>query len=99
MTAKVRNGCPRPPHLLVRERLLQGGRSQAMIARALGMSDARLSMLLNGRFRITPETALRLAHVTNTPARYWLKLQMDYDLFHVRQRLGPELKKLGSLAA
>jgi addiction module HigA family antidote len=70
-----------------------------MIARALGVSDARLSMLLNGRFRITAETALRLAHVTNTPAQYWLQLQMDYDLFQARKRLGPQLEKLRPLAA
>jgi addiction module HigA family antidote len=70
-----------------------------MIARALGVSDARLSMLLNGRFRITAETALRLAPVTNTQAQYWLQLQMDYDLFQARQRLGPELERLQPLAA
>lgn len=96
---KVRDGCPRAPYLLVRERLLQAGRSQAMVARALGVSNARLSMLLNGRFRITPETALRLAHVTNSPAQYWLQLQMDYDLFHARKRLGAELERLQPLAA
>jgi addiction module HigA family antidote len=99
VTAKTQNCSPPAPHLLIRERLLQEGRSQAMIARALGVSDARLSMLLNGRFRITPETALRLAQVTNTAAHYWLELQMDYDLFHARKRFAPELERLQPLAA
>jgi addiction module HigA family antidote len=56
------------------------------------VSDARLSLLLNGR-RITPDMALRIGRFLDTPADYWLQLQMDYDLFQARERYARELEE------
>lgn len=54
-------------------------------AKALGVSRQALSSLLNGRAGVSPEMAVRLSKVFGSSARHWLKLQMNYDLWHAEQ--------------
>src|SRR5438067_12172581 len=72
--------------------------SQADLARALGISKVRVSQLMNGRARITPATALRLARVVGRTPEEWLQLQLEFDLFKERQRLDACLSRLPRLA-
>lgn len=37
--------------------------------------------MINGRRRVSPDTALRLARVTGMSADFWLGLQQDWDLW------------------
>ena len=71
----VRNGCLEPLGLSV-----TGG------AKALGVSRQALSNLVNGRSRITPEMALRLAKAFDTDAELWIRLQANYDTAQMRKR-------------
>jgi addiction module HigA family antidote len=45
------------------------------------------------RRRITADNALRLAHYFDMSPRFWLGLQMDYDLDIVEDEIGEQLKK------
>lgn len=54
--------------------------SCAALARAIGVSPARISEIVRGRRGITAETALRLARYFNTDARSWMNLQDRYEL-------------------
>ena len=54
--------------------------SQYRLARELGISQQRVSELINGRRSITLDTALRLARLFRTSAELWLNLQADFDL-------------------
>jgi addiction module HigA family antidote len=58
-------------------------------AQALCVTRKCLSELLNGRFGVSPEMALRLAAgFPDTTPEYWLDLQMRWDLQVARNKLG-----------
>jgi addiction module HigA family antidote len=57
-------------------------------AAALSVSRKTLSAIVNGRARISPETAIRLAKAFNTSAESWLNQQLQYDLWHAGQTIG-----------
>jgi addiction module HigA family antidote len=50
------------------------------LARALGVTPARINDIVRGRRGITADTALRLARYFRTDARSWMNLQSGYDL-------------------
>ncbi len=66
-------------------------------AKALGVTRKTFSTLLNGRSGISPEMALRLSKVFGRSAEGWLRLQLQYDLWHTQQRVN--LKNLKRVKA
>jgi addiction module HigA family antidote len=50
------------------------------LAKALGVTAARLNDIVRGRRGVTADTALRLARYLGTSAEFWLGLQLEYDL-------------------
>jgi addiction module HigA family antidote len=65
----IKNACLDPLGLTVTEG-----------AKALGVTRATLSNLINGRAGVSPEMAIRLAKAFGGSPETWLKLQMQYDL-------------------
>ena len=57
-------------------------------AKGLGVSRNTLSMLLNGRLKISPEMAIRLSQGFGGNPESWLQQQMQYDLWHAQQCKG-----------
>jgi antitoxin HigA-1 len=55
-------------------------------ADGLGVSRKTLPALLNGRFGITPEMAIRLSKAFGGIAESWLTQQGHYDLWQVMQK-------------
>jgi antitoxin HigA-1 len=55
-------------------------------AEALGVTRKALSDLLNGHTGVSPDTAIRLEKVFGSTAGTWLWMQMERDLWEVRQR-------------
>jgi addiction module HigA family antidote len=68
--------------MLLEEFLKPLGITQSAFAARLGVSFPRLNEVINGKRRVTPDTALRLARVTGMNADFWLGLQQDWDLWH-----------------
>jgi addiction module HigA family antidote len=85
---------PVTPGDVLRKRILSADITQDTLARAMDVSRFSVSQIINGKRAITPEMALRLAHVTSTTPEYWLDLQRAVDLYTVRRKLGAELKRL-----
>ena len=54
--------------------------SATALAKAIGVTPARISEIVRGRRGITAETALRLAKFFNTDAQSWMNLQNHYEL-------------------
>jgi antitoxin HigA-1 len=54
-------------------------------AKALGVSRKMLSQVINGRARISPNLAMRLAKAFNTTPESWLNQQIQYDLWQEAQ--------------
>ena len=78
-----------PPHPreVIRERCIEPlGLSVAETAKGPGFSRKTLSALLNGRFGISPEMAIRLSRAFYGSAESWLAQQTHYDLWQAMQR-------------
>ncbi|MGA2351028.1 MAG: HigA family addiction module antitoxin [Terracidiphilus sp.] len=55
-------------------------------ASRLGLTRAHLSRVLNGHAGITANTSLRLSKALGTSPDFWLKMQMQHDLWREQQR-------------
>ena len=72
---------PIHPGEILREELLGPlGLSASRLARDLRVPVTRITEILHGRRGITADTALRLARCFGTTARFWMNLQVAYDL-------------------
>ncbi len=69
-----------PGEILREEYMLPLGLSANALARALGVTPARVNDIVRGRRAVTADTALRLARYLGTDARSWMNLQSIYDL-------------------
>ena len=47
---------------------------------------------MQGKRRVTADTALRLSHFFGTSAQFWMGLQSDYDLDVAKDELGDRLE-------
>ena len=75
---------PAHPGEVLRERL--GSMSVSATADHLGVSRVTLSRLINGWAGVSADMALRLAEAFSTTPDLWLKLQMNYDLWHATRK-------------
>jgi antitoxin HigA-1 len=82
-----------PGEVLLEEFLKPMGLSQNQIALAIRVPARRINEIIHGKRRITADTALRLARYFGMSPRFWLGLQMDYDLDVVEDEIGERLKK------
>ena len=88
-----------PGEVLRFEFLEELGLSQNRLARELAVPPRRINEIVLGKRSITADTALRLARYFGTSERFWLGLQMDYDLEEARGRLGERLDEVQPRAA
>jgi len=78
-----------PPHPgeVIRELYLEPlGLTVTEAAKGLGISRKTLSALLNARFGISPEMAIRLSKAFSGSAESWLIQQTQYDLWQAMQK-------------
>jgi addiction module HigA family antidote len=82
-----------PGEVLLAEFLKPMGISQHRLAMKIGVPARRINEIVLGKRRVTADTALRLARYFGTSARFWLGLQMDYDLDVAADGLGARLDR------
>ncbi|MEM8810571.1 MAG: HigA family addiction module antitoxin [Cyanobacteria bacterium P01_D01_bin.44] len=82
-----------PGEVLLEEFLKPMKLSQNQLALAIRVPARRINEIVQGKRRITADTALRLARYFNMSPRFWLGLQMDYDLDITADELGDRLEK------
>lgn len=82
-----------PGEVLSEEFLLPLEISQNRLAVAIGVPPRRINEIVHGKRRVTADTALRLARYFGTTDRFWLNLQVRYDLELEKDRLGATLEK------
>ena len=75
---------PAHPGEVLRDYL--GEMSVSDAASRLGLTRAHLSRILNGHAGITANTSLRLSTALGTSPDFWLKMQMNHDLWLEQQR-------------
>ena len=59
----------------------------------IGVPPRRINKIVRGKRAITADTALRLARFFGSSDRFWLNLQVRYDLEVERDRLGDRLER------
>lgn len=78
------NAPPLPPvspgQMLKEEFLLPMGLSAKRLAAEMGVPTNRITGIINGTRGITAQTAILLARRFGNSARFWMNLQLDYDL-------------------
>jgi antitoxin HigA-1 len=82
-----------PGEVLLEEFLKPMNLSQNQVALALRVPPRRINEIVQGKRRITADTALRLARYFEMSPRFWLGLQMDYDLDRVEDAVGERLQQ------
>ena len=84
-----------PGEMLLEEFLIPLELTQTEFAQRIKVSYPRLNEIIKGKRSVTPDTAMRLEKVLGMPAYFWLKLQLDWDLWHAKH--GPNKKEISKL--
>jgi addiction module HigA family antidote len=82
-----------PGEILLEEFLKPIGLSQNRLALDIHVPARRINEIVLGKRRITPDTALRLGRFFDTSPKFWLGLQIDYDLDVAEDKLHNRLDK------
>ena len=92
MTMQMKN----PPHpgRIVKDAIEDLNLSIVQAADGLGITRQQLHKVISGRSAVTPEMAVRLEKALGSTADTWLRMQVNYDLAHVRQTASIKVKRL-----
>lgn len=83
---------PIHPGEILKDELEARELSANRLALELGVPSGRVTDILNGKRSISADTALRLARYFRNEARFWLNLQMLYDLEVAEKSRGREIR-------
>jgi len=74
-----------------------GGMTVNEAAARLRVTRATLSRILNGHAGISAGMSLRLSATLDTSPKFWLKMQVQYDLRHARKKV-PKMRRFPHVA-
>ena len=83
-----------PGEILFEEFLKPLKISAYKLSKDIGIPQTRTSEILKGKRRITADTALRLSYYFGNSARFWLGLQVDYDIEEEKRTKIEELNQI-----
>ena len=81
-----------PGEILLEEFLKPMNLSQNRVALDIRVPARRINEIVQGKRRITADTALRLAKYFDMSPQFWLGLQMDYDIDAVEDEIADRLE-------
>lgn len=88
-----------PGEILREEFMVPMELSSHALARAIGVTPARVNEIVKERRGITADTALRLGRYFNTTADVWINLQKRFELETARRELADALIRIRPRAA
>ncbi|MEO7919531.1 MAG: HigA family addiction module antitoxin [Thermoanaerobaculia bacterium] len=80
-----------PGEILLAEFLEPFGLSQYRLAKDIRVPPRRINEIVLGKRGISADTALRLSRYFGTTDRFWLNLQVRFDLESERDRVGAQI--------
>lgn len=86
-----------PGEVLMADFIEPLGITQHKVAVAIDVPPRRINEIVQGKRRITADTALRLARYFGTTDLFWVNLQNRYDLEVERDALGESLDRIEPL--
>lgn len=88
-----------PGEILLHEFLEPLGITQYRLAQATGLPQTRISEIVRGKRAVSADTALRLSRALGVDDRFWINIQVDYDLEVQRDLHAEDLAQVTSLVA
>lgn len=88
-----------PGEILREDFMLPLGLSSNALAKAIGVTTARVNEIVRERRGISADTALRLARYFGTDAQSWMNLQQHHELECAKDALGSTLTRIAQRAA
>ena len=86
---------PSHPGAILRDDVLPAlGLSVSETARQLRVSRQMLHSILSERSAVSPEMAVRLGRFCGNGPGLWLRMQVEYDLWHAERRLHGEVERI-----
>jgi len=82
---------PHPGEVLKEDVLPEFGMTVEAFARHLGVKRASISELVNEKRSVSQDMAVRLGKALRTGTRYWLALQLQYDLWRLERDRAPKI--------
>lgn len=83
------------PGELIHDELEARGWTQKYLAERMNRPVQAISAIINGKKRVTAETAMQLSETFGTSAEFWVRSQGDYDLYLLRhERVGATRKAI-----
>jgi len=82
-----------PGESLMEEFIKPLGITQYKLSKDIHVPQARISKIVKGEGRITPDTALRLGQYFNVTPQFCMNLQANYDLKIEKQRIDKKITK------
>jgi addiction module HigA family antidote len=80
-----------PGEILLAEFLSPLGLSQYRLAKDIRVPPRRINEIVLGKRGVTADTALRLSRYFGTSERFWLNLQVRFDIESERDRVGARI--------
>ena len=92
-----------PGEILLEEFMKPMGITARQLASDIDVSPSRISEIVNGMRPITADTALRLGLFFSMEPRFWMNLQIEYDLRVIKremeQKISPRIRVFHLAAA
>ena len=82
-----------PGEILLEEFLKPMGISQYRLAKDISVPPRRINEIVLGKRSITPDTALRLSLFFGLSERFWMNLQIRYDIETEKDRSQSRLER------
>ena len=82
-----------PGEILLEEFLIPMEISQYRLAKDISVPPRRINEIVHGKRSVTADTALRLSEYFGVSERFWLNLQMKYNLEMEKDKLKGRIKK------
>ena len=80
-----------PGEILLEEFMSPLAITQYRLSKDIGVHPRRINQIVHGNRAVTADTALRLSRYFGTSERFWMNLQIRYDLELEKDRLGDRL--------
>ena len=90
---------PHPGETLKEDVLPALGLTVTQAAEQLGVARVTLSRVVNGHAAVSADMAIRLAQWLGGGAEKWLRLQLQYDLWHAKKNSKISVKPAQKIAA
>jgi len=87
-----------PRKILWEEFLIPMEISQYRLSKDLEIPQTRISEIIKGNRRISADTAVRLSAYFGNSAKFWLGLQVDYDIENEINKLSKDIERIETRA-